>query len=84
MKRTIAAITILFIFASVGAATNKEVKLPVSINKDGTLNRPPHYLQWVNVGTTLLPKGTVNIIDNLPIPNDEYIDTYVEPQSFAI
>lgn len=84
MKKITLSATLLFLIASVVVAKDKEIKLPVSFNADGTVNRPLDYRQWENVGTTLLPKGQVNIIDNLPIPNDEYIDTYVEPKAFAI
>jgi len=66
------------------AFAESQLKLPVSFNSDGTVNRPFNHRQWVNVGTTLIPKGTVNIIDGLGIKTNEYIDTYVEPRSFAI
>ncbi|GAA6164024.1 hypothetical protein NBRC116590_17280 [Pelagimonas sp. KU-00592-HH] len=59
-------------------------KLEIAYNEDGSVDRPLNYREWVNVGTTLLPKGQVNIIDNKPIENSEYIDTYVEPHSFAM
>ena len=66
------------------AFAETQLRLPVSFNPDDTVNRPFNYRQWVNVGTTLIPKGTVNIIDGLAIKSNEYIDTYVEPKSFAI
>ncbi|WP_170766341.1 cytochrome P460 family protein [Ruegeria lacuscaerulensis] len=63
---------------------DEQIKLPVSFNSDGTINRPLNHRQWVNVGTILITKGEINIIDELPIPTSEYIDTYVEPMSYAI
>lgn len=75
---------ILLACNAAAASAEDPVKLPVSFNADGSVNLPQNYRQWVNVGTTLLPKGEVNIIDGQPIAASEYIDTYVEPQSFAI
>ena len=54
-----------------------------TFNVEGAVERPQNHRQWVNVGTTLIPEGTVNIIDSLPIKTSEYIDTYVEPSAFA-
>ncbi|WP_051927414.1 cytochrome P460 family protein [Ruegeria halocynthiae] len=83
MKRLIAGAAVLACFSAASMA-EEAIKLPVSFNADGTVNRPLNHRQWVNVGTTLIPQGEINIIDNLPIPTSEYIDTYVEPMAFAI
>lgn len=83
MKKTI-QIALALAFIAGPAFSDEQLKLPVSFNPDGTVDRPFNFRQWVNVGTTLIPKGTVNIIDGNEITTDEYIDTYVEPKSFAI
>lgn len=54
-----------------------------SFNPDGTVNRPQNHRQWVHVGTAMLPKGSVNIIDDKMMEHDEYIKTYVEPGAYS-
>lgn len=83
MKKLVAGAAVLTCISVVSMA-EESIQLPVSFNADGTVNRPLKHRQWVNVGTTLIPQGEINIIDDLPIPNSEYIDTYVEPMAFAI
>lgn len=83
MKKLVAGAAALTCIGVVSTA-EESIQLPVSFNADGTVNRPLNHRQWVNVGTTLLPQGEINIIDDLPIPTSEYIDTYVEPMAFAI
>lgn len=78
-------LTVMALACGLSAAfAEEQTRLPIPYNPDGTIDLPQNYRQWVNVGTTLLPKGDVNIIDNLPVAAAEYIDTYVEPQTFAI
>ena len=84
MKKLSLAALVLLVLAGSVTAEQKALKLPVSFNSDGTVNRPFDYRQWVNVGTTLLPKGQINIIDGLPIKTREHIDAYIEPKAFAI
>lgn len=76
--------TVIVSFLISFSAAGEDIKLPVSFNNDGTVNRPLNHREWVNVGTALIPEGTINIIDSMPIKTKEYIDTYVEPKSFAI
>ncbi|WP_120499045.1 cytochrome P460 family protein [Roseovarius sp. EL26] len=83
MRRIVAGAAILACFSAASLA-EESIKLPVSFNADGTVNRPLNHRHWVNVGTTLIPHGEINIIDDLPIQTREYIDTYVEPMAFAI
>ena len=83
MKKLVAGAAALTCIGVVSIA-EESIQLPVSFNADGTVNRPFNHRQWVNVGTTLIPQGEINIIDDLPIPTSEYIDTYVEPMAFAI
>jgi len=84
MKKSLYAATVFACCIGAAFAEQLQLKLPASFNPDGTINRPLNHRQWVNVGTTLIPKGEVNIIDGLPIETNEYIDTYVEPMAFAI
>ncbi len=65
----------------VGTGSAAEEK--VVFNKDGSLDRPVGYRGWVHVGSTVLPKGQANIIDNIPIPTNEIINTYVKPWAYA-
>jgi hypothetical protein len=74
----------LLILACPPILAGEQIKLTTVFNEDGGMNLPLNYRQWVNVGTTLIPKGEVNIIDNMPIKTNEFIDTYVEPMSYAI
>ncbi|MBX3347167.1 MAG: cytochrome P460 family protein [Nitrospira sp.] len=61
------------------AGTGSAAEEKVVFNKDGSLDRPVGYRGWVHVGSTILPKGSVNIIENKPIPTNEIINTYVKP-----
>lgn len=81
-KLTLSALALASGLAAAMAET--PARLPIPYNADGSVPLPQDYRQWVNVGTTLLPAGDVNIIDNLPVTAAEYIDTYVEPRTFAI
>lgn len=83
MKK-LACAAVLLACSVAAAIAGDPAKLVAPFNSDGSIDLPQNYRQWVNVGTTLLPKGEVNIIDGLPIAVSEYIDTYVEPLSFAI
>ncbi len=84
MKMTSIAAALAVAFVSGHSLADGQFKLPVSFNSDGTVNRPLDHRQWVNVGTTLIPRGEINIIDGNAIQTSEYIDTYVEPAAFAI
>lgn len=77
-------VAIILALSVSGLFADEQIKLSVSFNADGTINRPLNHRQWVNVGTTLIPEGEINIIDGEPISTSEYIDTYVEPMSYAI
>jgi hypothetical protein len=75
-------VTTVLGFSAVNA--EEKINLPVQYNEDGSVDKPLHYRQWVNVGTFILPKGAVNIIDLKPAETAEALDTYVEPHTYAI
>lgn len=53
-------------------------------NEDGSMNRPEGYRRWVTVGSTVLPKGEINIIDKKPAKSAEELQVFVEPAAFDI
>lgn len=80
-------LTLLFVVTIPGCDNTQKATtgtiVQARFEPDGSIHRPEGYRQWVNVGTAILPKGFVNIIDDLPLAWDEYIDTYVEPSAYA-
>ncbi|ALA56538.1 hypothetical protein NITMOv2_4684 [Nitrospira moscoviensis] len=49
----------------VGTGSAAEEK--IVFNKDGSLNRPVGCRGWIHVGSVILPKGLMNVLDKKPI-----------------
>lgn len=59
----------------------QEAIVQASFNRDGSVNIPVGYRQWVHVGTRVKLDG-INILDGKVPPTPEMFDTYVEPSAF--
>lgn len=64
------------------SCTEKPPEQHSLFNADGTVNLPQDYRTWVNVGTLIVPKGAINIVDLQPADYAEALDTYVEAGAY--
>ena len=78
-ERALSLSAVSLLMACLTWAGTKPAVASASFNTDGSVNIPVGYRQWAHVGTRYKTKGSLSILDNMPIKTPEILNAYVAP-----